>query len=296
MFSPSTGAPFAKGICDLPCPGNPMEICGGNAAALRLARRQISILLSVFTQIVPGTNVVLTPSFLSSTVTTTQSPSSTISVIARTTSGPTEEAILLPTGGLILNSGVTIDAGVILGAGEIFTTIISSLCPYSILLPFLQVSTAFQTNKILAAMYIGVCGCPAGTALLSYSSTLVLTACGCTTTPSPTVSMVLTTTLCSNCGSGGVPAFITITAPYDAGTTIVTGINSIGAANPAPPKPVDTVAAGQTQVSGATSTGVAPVAISATAVQNTGSGIKAVEIARWLITAILAVFHMGTFL
>ncbi|KAA6410314.1 MAG: putative endo-1,3(4)-beta-glucanase [Lasallia pustulata] len=200
----STGTNDTQGDCNMPCPGNLSQICGGQvAASSRLARRQTAlsnVLLTLYTNTAVAKEV---------SAGTTLPGSTTAVGGAAATSSPTT-----PTFGI--------------SAAPNTSTALISAQPQSSVLGFgmggsITASDTYTT--VLTTIYVDLCS----TGLTTLTTTLTTTHCSCLPPyePTPTIPMTVVCKVCSACGESGSPSTLTVTVPITSGA----GIDAIAASS-----------------------------------------------------------------
>ena len=235
---------YPESDCNIPCPGDPSETCGGNLITEISRRRQSIILLTTY-NITININAAAPPSSsvpLSSTPMSTSSnfsvsipltivPSSTISLSTRVSSS---SIAVLSTGGPSLSSapgvgGISTLVGP--GGGSYFfdpgtssTTLPMRLSgsptpnsstqriPVVISSKYRALCLDSLSNGLIIAVWIDVCDvCEHG--LVTMTTTITTLHCGCTHTPVPTIPMTTSAKACAICGEDGSRATVAITYP-----------------------------------------------------------------------------------
>jgi hypothetical protein len=235
---------YPEGDCNIPCPGNLSETCGGNLITETSRRRQSIILLTTYNNTIninaaaPPSSSVPLPSTLMSTssifgvsIPLTIIPSSTISL---STGVSSSSIAILSVGGPSLSGapgvgGVPTSVGPV-GSSHFFDPGTSSTTPPISLsssptpnssaqrIPIV-ISSKYHalcldslSNGLIVAVWIDVCDvCEHG--LVTMTTTITTLHCGGTHTPVPTIPMTTSTKACAICGEDGSRATVTITYP-----------------------------------------------------------------------------------
>ena len=235
---------YPESDCNIPCPGDPSETCGGNLITEKSRRRQSIILLTTYNNTIninaaaPASSSVPLSSTLMSTsgifsvsIPLTIIPSSTISL---STGVSSSSIAILSAGGPSLSGapgvgGLPTLVGPV-GGSHFFDPGTSSTTPPISLsgsptpnsstqrIPIV-ISSKYHalcldslSNGLIVAVWIDVCDvCEHG--LVTMTTTITTLHCGCTHTPVPTIPMTTSTKACAICGEDGSRATVTITYP-----------------------------------------------------------------------------------
>ena len=204
-------AGLLTGTCNIPCPGDASETCGGNVTTSAKMRRAVpnNILLTLYALIVGGTS-----SSSAAAVSSSASPTSTITVASV---GSTAASGYGTTTGLL---GSVTAVHYVVNGSSTASTPLSSVSPASATIGYGMGGPV--TGTVLTTTYVDVC--PTGLTTVTLTSTIAQ--CGCTNTAgrvagvatttsaaSPTITMTTTVKECTACAATGGPSSVTITVP-----------------------------------------------------------------------------------